>query len=292
MGSFKMGTIIKRSILLLILAWASNHVSEVASANDLEAFNRLEHLMEQLIGRFDILEQENEALKNKTDALAREVAQTTITSYAEYPTSVQNIDHQNNRNKPFDKTVELALNMSLKSYPKSIMKFLKTQVALNSDNEDYQLQVLKDLGWSKINAFVNPPYAIYNETLYYFELLKMSHSKAKANCAKKFNGQGRLFQPRTADTCNKVMGLAYGTMGAWSWSWIGVDRIGRRGNGPLDFVYEGTTINPSFMNLYYRMNEGGDCVLAWKTGNSVMEWNAEPCTGFHYSICEKKKTLQ
>ena len=107
----------KGSVVLLMLTWAANHVLEVASANDLEAFTRLEHLMEQLIGRFDILEQENQVLKNKTDALAREVAQTS-TSNAEDPTSIEDLSHQNVNNRNIDTSVELAINMSLNTYTK------------------------------------------------------------------------------------------------------------------------------------------------------------------------------
>jgi len=200
------------------------------------------------------------------------------------------LTHQNinNRNNLLNKTVELAVNTLSRGNPNSLMKYLKKQLAMNMNDENYQFQLLQDLGWSSV--FSNPPYAIYDGTIYYFETQKANHVHARINCARKFNGQGRLFQPRTAHTNNIILFLANGVTGGGH-QWIGVDRIGRSSNGTSGFYYEGTTTNPffiSFDSLSSKMNESGDCVLTWKSGH-LIEWQAQPCTAGHYSICEKKK---
>jgi len=150
-------------------------------------------------------------------------------------------------------------------------------------------------GFCPYAADPNGVYQTIIERCYYFERQVFDYVGAVANCKTKFNGLGRLFEPKNneekfhdtqviqyAQKLNDINNIDEGY-------WIGIrTRVHAKTHGKSDFYYVG-----SFEALAYNGWSKGepndlfhneDCVSVLNNNN--IEWVDDPCTEKYLSICE------
>ena len=116
----------------------------------------------------------------------------------------------------------------------------------------------------------------------------MEYEDAVTNCKAKFNGNGRLFEPRSKSDNNNVVGLAR-AISANQPFWIGI-RV-QPHDESRDFYYlsEGPKEDLAYDGwLDAEPNDVGnkeDCVSVLRFGNDL-RWDDSNCDNTEYSICE------
>ena len=119
---------------------------------------------------------------------------------------------------------------------------------------------------------------------YFFESTnQMNYEAAKQNCHTKFNDMGKMFEPKTLATNEKIHRIALGYFKS-SHYWVGVNDI--QSEGTWVYTSDGSPIkfSPPWLSLSYS-STGNKCVLL-NDYNEIGKWGAYSCTNAFYSICE------
>lgn len=133
-------------------------------------------------------------------------------------------------------------------------------------------------------------YRLIDGICFFYESTRLNYDTAKANCETKFDGNGRLYEPRSLDTMKKVRetGVA-NDLG--NFPWIGINDISEEGT----WVYtsDGSTVSISIPwgSGYYDYGSRGtsyNCVLfGWLSGSNSDKVMDLGCNyGAYPSICE------
>ena len=140
----------------------------------------------------------------------------------------------------------------------------------------------------------DPNYHKLNDHCIFFEKSSKNYEDAKQNCETKFDGRGKLFEPKTWSENEMAYKIAKLTSCCW---WIGVKDKQTEGS----FVYEsnGSPISytPKFFSGYDKFGSKGtsnNCIRLYtpSTGHEsdikllVVHWLDNSCTNSYYSICE------
>merc|ERR1712110_135722 len=135
----------------------------------------------------------------------------------------------------------------------------------------------------------NGEYRTVEGKCYYYQKSGMEYADAVTNCKAKFNGNGRLFEPRSKSDNNNVVSQAR-QINANQPFWIGI-RV-QPHDESRDFYYlsEGPNEDLAFNGWADgEPNDVGnkeDCVSVLKFGGNLM-WDDSNCDNEEYSICEQ-----
>merc|ERR1711935_981576 len=135
----------------------------------------------------------------------------------------------------------------------------------------------------------NGEYRTVDGKCFYYQKSGMEYADAVTNCKAKFNGNGRLFEPRSKSDNNDVVGLAR-AISANQPFWIGI-RV-QPHDESRDFYYlsEGPKVDLAYDGwLDGEPNDVGnkeDCVSVLRFG-SDLKWDDSKCGNEEYSICDQ-----
>ena len=115
---------------------------------------------------------------------------------------------------------------------------------------------------------------------------------AVASCKTKFDGQGRLFEPRSKGSNTNVVGLAAG-LGLHKAFWIGIRTQPHIEDSHKNFYYisKGPGVVPLATKLWTNGqpndNSGDkDCVAVLEFGGGNLKWSQMKCDNKVFAICE------
>merc|ERR1712110_157944 len=128
---------------------------------------------------------------------------------------------------------------------------------------------------------------------YYFEKVNsLDFVGAVASCKTKFDGKGRLFEPRSKGSNTNVVGQAAG-LGLDKALWIGIRTQPHIEGAHINFYY--ISKGPGVVNLAKNLwtdgqpndNSGDkDCVAVLEFGGGNLKWSQMKCTKEVFAICE------
>ena len=123
----------------------------------------------------------------------------------------------------------------------------------------------------------DPKYHIIDEICLYYEKTKLNYEDAKANCETKFDGNGRLFEPRSVAINRKVHKTGYDNNLGYNY-WIGVQANKYASDGSQ------ISISPPWRNSYTKIDH---CLVYGHSGDEYLgQWHDFTCTNQYSSVCE------
>ena len=136
----------------------------------------------------------------------------------------------------------------------------------------------------------DPNYHKLNDHCIFFEKSSKNYEDAKQNCETKFDGRGKLFEPKTWSENEMAYKIAKATYSYW---WIGVNDKQTEGS----FVYESNGSPISFTPKFYlgwgSKGTSKNCILYHQPfsghESDIVHWVDFPCSSSSYryrSICE------
>ena len=135
----------------------------------------------------------------------------------------------------------------------------------------------------------NGEYRTVEGKCYYYQKSGMEYEDAVTNCKAKFNGNGRLFEPRSKSDNNNVVGLAR-AISANQPFWIGIRTQPHDESRDFYYLSEGPKEDLAYDGwLDGEPNDVGnkeDCVSVLRFGNDL-SWDDAKCDNEEYSICEQ-----
>merc|ERR1712241_364862 len=138
-------------------------------------------------------------------------------------------------------------------------------------------------------------YKTIDKQCFYFEQKKSSNFvEAHESCKSKFNGKGRLFEPKNEDSNNAVVNVAQ-SLSSGEAHWIGIRSRPHLENSHKDFYYvtkgPGSIESKDTKSLWasglpHNNGVGEDCVSVLKFSGSGLKWNHIDCDEDILAICE------
>jgi hypothetical protein len=134
----------------------------------------------------------------------------------------------------------------------------------------------------------NGEYRTVDGKCFYYQKSDMEYVDAVANCKSKFNGNGRLFEPKSKKINEWVVGLAR-AISANQPFWIGIRTQPHDESRDFYYLSEGPSVALAYDGwLDGEPNDVGnkeDCVSVLRFGNDL-RWDDSNCDNTEYSICE------
>ena len=125
-------------------------------------------------------------------------------------------------------------------------------------------------------------YHFFEGTCYFFNTMKKSWEDAKKDCKTKFNGMGKLFEPKTLAINKKVHKMAVAVIRNGLF-WIGVNDM----NQENKFISESSGQEVAFTWWSPGQPDNSndeDCVEIWFHDN--YRWNDNKCDGKNPFVCQ------
>ena len=121
-----------------------------------------------------------------------------------------------------------------------------------------------------------------NNKCVYYETSVYNYEEAKQKCEKRFNNNGRLFEPKSWYENE----LAYKSFSKNNY-WIGINDKQNEGH----FVFEGDGTNISYSPIWYSnygtKGKTNNCI-EYASGVTTAKWLDYTCSASRSSICEQK----
>ena len=131
-------------------------------------------------------------------------------------------------------------------------------------------------------------YRLIEGNCYFFETTNKNYEKAKQHCKEKFGGKGKIFEPKTLATSQKVHKIAVDIKKYYYW--VGVNDI--QSEGTWVYTSNGSPIQfnaPWVSSSFGSRGASNNCVLFNNYGQ-IGKWGDYSCsTDYYYSICELEK---
>jgi hypothetical protein len=135
----------------------------------------------------------------------------------------------------------------------------------------------------------DPNYHVLNDHCIFLEKSNKNYEDAKQNCETKFDGHGKLFEPKTWSENQMAYKIAKSIRSNW---WIGVNDKQTEGS----FVYESNgsplSYTPKFYSCcgYGSKGTSKNCIIYASPSSGhesdIVHWADYSCTDAFYSICE------
>ena len=119
------------------------------------------------------------------------------------------------------------------------------------------------------------------ERCIYFDKSTSTYAEARKRCAFKFDGKGKMYEPRNFEESIKIGVKGYNEFSHDDW-WIGVNDINKEGKFVFDSVGSPIPFTPTWHNKNVKKE---DCVLVY---TKPKKWEIHKCSDDHQvgTLCE------
>ena len=147
--------------------------------------------------------------------------------------------------------------------------------------------LVNDLESSALCPTEKAGYRLIEGICYFFETANKNYEAAKENCKRKFNGMGKIFEPKTLAINEKIHKIAVDDFAKY-WYWVGVNDI--QSEGTWLYTSDGSPIpfSAPWGSGYGSQRTSHNCIL-FTNYEQIGKWGDYSCTTDAYdSICEQE----